>query len=402
MRQAYRPYFVIALVAYWCISTSTVVAAEPTALVTEGFDLAYNLDHEAAIAKLTSAVEVYPDNPIVHRSLAAAVWLKLIFSRGTLLVDNYLTGSVSRPTGDLEPPPVELDQLFEKHIERAIALSETEIRLAPDDANAHYELGIAVGLAASYRASIRGQTFRALRYAKRAYSAHQRVLELNPNRDDAKLLVGIYRYVVSIMPRLFRMMAYLVGFDGGKDEAIALVRDAAAYPGETQAEAQFALVLLLNRERQYGQAQRFLRQLRRTYPRNRLVWLETASTWLRDDRPAMADLSLVHGFSQLQGDDRTRMFGEDATWHLARGTARVDLGLVDRAHADLSRAANGDAPLWVTGRAQLGLGKLADLEGSRQRARDYYRQSKRLCDDARDRRCEQAADYYLDYPFTGS
>ena len=402
MRQAYRPYFVIALVAYWCISTSTVVAAEPTALVTEGFDLAYNLDHEAAIAKLTSAVEVYPDNPIVHRSLAAAVWLKLIFSRGTLLVDNYLTGSVSRPTGDLEPPPVELDQLFEKHIERAIALSETEIRLAPDDANAHYELGIAVGLAASYRASIRGQTFRALRYAKRAYSAHRRVLELNPNRDDAKLLVGIYRYVVSIMPRLFRMMAYLVGFDGGKDEAIALVRDAAAYPGETQAEAQFALVLLLNRERQYGQAQRFLRQLRRTYPRNRLVWLETASTWLRDDRPAMADLSLVHGFSQLQGDDRTRMFGEDATWHLARGTARVDLGLVDRARADLSRAANGDAPLWVIGRAQLGLGKLADLEGRRQRARDYYQQSKDLCDNARDRRCEQAADYYLDYPFTGS
>jgi len=115
----------------------------------------------------------------------------------------------------------------------------------------------------------------------------------------------------------------------------------------------------------------------------------------------MADLSLVHGFSQLQGDDRTRMFGEDATWHLARGTARVDLGLVDRARADLYRAANGNAPLWVIGRAQLGLGKLADLEGRRQRARDYYQQSKDLCAGARDRRCEQAADYYLDYPFTG-
>ncbi len=401
MRPAHRPYFATVLAACWCISTSTAVAAEPTAIVTEGFHLAYNLDHEAAIAKLLNAVQVYPDNPAVHRSLAAAVWLRLLFSRGTLLVDNYLIGSVSRPTGDLEPPPKELDQLFEKHIERAIALSETAIQLAPHDANAHYELGIAVGLAASYRASIRGQTFRAVRYAKRAYSAHQRVLELNPNRDDAKLLVGIYRYVVSIMPRLFRMMAYLVGFDGGKDEAIALVRDAAAYPSETQAEAQFALVLLLNRERQYGHAQRFLTQLRRDYPRNRLVWLETASTWLRDDRPAMADLSLAHGFSQLQGDNRTRMFGEDATWHLARGTARLDLGLVDRARADLSRAANGDAPLWVLGRAQLGLGKLADLDGSRQRARDHYRQSKDLCNDARDRRCKQAADYYLDYPFTG-
>ena len=196
-------------------------------------------------------------------------------------------------------------------------------------------------------------------------------------------------------------MAYLVGFDGGKDEAIALGRDAATYPGETQAEAQFALVLLLNRERQYGRAQHFLEQLRRAYPRNRLVWLETASTWLRDDRPAMANLSLAHGFSQLQGDNRTRMYGEDATWHLARGTARLDLSLIDRARADLSRAASGDAPLWVTGRAQLGLGKLADLDGRRHLARVHYRQSKNLCDDARDRRCEQAADYYLDYPFTG-
>jgi len=44
---------------------------------------------------------------------------------------------------------------------------------------------------------------------------------------------------------------------------------------------------------------------------------------------------------------------------------------------------------------------LADLDGSRQRARIHYRQSKNLCDDARDRRCEQAADYYLDYPFAG-
>ena len=339
MRPAYRSHFAIILFACWCVSGSTAAAAELHALVTEGFPLAYNLDHEAAIAKLTKAVQVYPDNPVGHRSLAATVWLQLLFSRGSLLVDNYLTGSISRPTGDLKPPPKELDQLFEKHIERAIALSERAIKLSPNDVNAHYELGIAVGLAASYRASIRGQTFRALRYAKRAYSAHQRVLELNPNRDDAKLLVGIYR-----------MMAYLVGFDGGKDEAIALVRDAATYPGETQAEAQFALVLLLNRERQYGRAQHFLEQLRRAYPRNRLVWLETASTWLRDDRPAMANLSLAHGFSQLQGDNRTRMYGEDATWHLARV---------------------------------------------------HYRQSKNLCDDARDRRCEQAADYDLDYPFTG-
>ena len=109
----------------------------------------------------------------------------------------------------------------------------------------------------------------------------------------------------------------------GAREAIELVAEAAAHPGEIQAEARFALVLLYNRERQYARARSVLDQLRRTFPRNRLVWLETASTWLRDDRPAMAGLALAQGFSALQGDGRKRMFGEDAVWHLKRGTARA-------------------------------------------------------------------------------
>lgn len=50
------------------------------------------------------------------------------------------------------------------------------------------------------------------------------------------------------------MMAYLVGLDGGKEAAINMVTAAAAYPKQHQAEAQFALVLLLNREREYARA----------------------------------------------------------------------------------------------------------------------------------------------------
>lgn len=84
--------------------------------------------------------------------------------------------------------------------------------------------------------------FVALRDARRAYGEHQRVLELDPNRKDANFTLGVYRYLVSLLPRPVRMMAYLVGFDGGHDEAIRLVEEAAAYPGDTQSEARFALV----------------------------------------------------------------------------------------------------------------------------------------------------------------
>ena len=381
--------------------SGTTFAAEPDPLLTEGFELVYNLDHEAAIDTFTRVIDARPDDPVAYRSVAATIWLRILFLRGTVLVDNYPSGSISRSSGKVEKPPDDLVLMFEQHVERAIELSEAAVRQTPEDVDAYYELGVAVGLAASYRGSVAGEPLRALRDAKRAYEAHEQVLKLDPSRDDAKLLIGVYRYIVSTLPRPIRMMAYLVGFDGGKKAAIKMVNAAAAYPGPHQAEAQFALVLLLNREREYARAQRVLTQLRRTYPRNRLVWLETASTWLRDERPAMAELILAHGFSRLQGDNRTRMLGEDTMWHLKRGTARAAVGLVDTARIDLARASTDAAPLWVSGRAHLELGKIADVEGDRSRARTHYDQSKDLCDDARDRRCEQAADHFLEQPYTG-
>lgn len=117
----------------------------------------------------------------------------------------------------------------------------------------------------------------------------------------------------------------------------------------------------------------------------------------------MAEVMLAHGFSRLQGDDRTRMRGEDTVWHLKRGTARAAVGLVNSAHIDLARASTDAAPLWVAGCAHhLELGKVADVEGDRSRARTHYDQSKGLCDDARDRPCERAADLIIDHPYTGA
>ena len=93
-----------------------------------------------------------------------------------------------------------------------------------------------------------------------------------------------------------------------------LVEEAAAYPGDSEVEAKFALVLLYSREKEFSQAQRVLSELKQRYPRNRLVWLESASTWLRDERARMAERDLRLGFAKLLEDDRTRMFGEDEMW----------------------------------------------------------------------------------------
>ena len=359
-----------------------------------GYDLAYNLNYDEAVAALTRAIESDPQHPGGYRGIAAITWLQILFLRGGVLVDSYLSdtgGAISRRRVRKPKPPAELAARFESHIERAVALSEEAVDRAPDDPDAHYELGASVALAASYRASIEGDALGALRQAKEAYTAHQTVLELDPRRKDANLTLGIYRYLVSLLPRAFRVLAYLVGFDGGKAEAIRLIEEAAAYPGDTRSEAQFALVLLYNRERQYGAAQRVLGDLRRRFPRNRLVWL-SASTWLRDERPRRAERAIVDGFARLERDARVRMEGEQAVWHLKRAAARVAGGRIALALPDLEAAETGAATPWVTGQAQIERGKIADLEGDRRRARDAYERGRKLCGEAKHRRCAAEAE----------
>src|SRR3954452_15474241 len=119
-------------------------------------DLAYNLDHDQALQLLRRAVELAPDDPAPHRSLASVLWLNLLFRRGAVTVDHYL-GSFSRSSVDLGQPPPEIDREFREQVQRAILLAERRVNANPKDAQAHYDLGAAVGLHASYVATVEGK-----------------------------------------------------------------------------------------------------------------------------------------------------------------------------------------------------------------------------------------------------
>ena len=92
--------------------------------------------------------------------------------------------------------------------------------------------------------------------ARRAYREHKRVLELDPRRKDAGLIVGMYRYAVSRCRGIGGSLAGLAGFDGGRERGIALIEAAAAYPSDVQANALFTLVVIYNREGRYDDALR--------------------------------------------------------------------------------------------------------------------------------------------------
>src|SRR5947207_5696236 len=298
----------------------------------------YSLDHDLALATFRQAVAADPQDPGAYRGLATSLWLSITFRRGNMTVDDYL-GRPNRPSNaPLPKPPPETVAAFHDAIERAIAIARKRIALNPRDADAHYQLGAAVGLRASYMATVDGSVMGAFRSAREAFDEHETVLALAPARKDAGLIVGTYRYIVSALALPLRWVAYVAGFGGGKERGIRLIEDAAAYNGDNRTDARFALMLLYNRERRYDDALGQLAQMREQYPRNRLLWLETGSTCLRAGRPADAERVLDEGFTRFADDRRPRMFGEDALWRYKRGTARAGIGKAAEAQADLRTA----------------------------------------------------------------
>src|SRR5688500_17696567 len=356
-----------------------VANQESARLRAHAFQLAYNLDYDEATREMEAAVRADPTDVAAVRGLAVIPWLLISFSRGAVTVDDYL-GSISRQNVALRQPPADLAARFHRHADRALMLAEAQLARQPRSPEALYELGNAVGLQASYAATVEGKILGAFRSARRAYDAHEQVLELDPSRKDAGLVVGMYRYVISAMSFPIRMMAYVAGFGGDKDKGIRMVEEAAASGGSVAADARFALVLLYNRERRFADALRVLAELRAEFPRNRILWLESGATALRAGRLDDAERLLSEGLSRLAADTRPRMYGEEALWMLKRGATRVALNRLADAETDLTRGAALEARPWVTGRIHAELGKVADLRQDRATARRHFQRALTLAE----------------------
>ena len=348
--------------------------------------LVYEHEHDQAIALLRDAVRLAPNDSTTHRTLASAIWLKMLFLRGAVTVDHYL-GSFTRSQVDLPKPPPELVREFQSEVARAIDLAEQRVAAQPKDAQAYFDLGAAVGLQASYTASIEGKLLAGFRSARRAYAAHEKVMQLDPARTDAGVTVGTYRYIVSTLSMPMRVMAYVAGFGGGKERGIRMLEETAAGDGESGTDARFALVLLYNRERRYDDALRVLQELRKMYPRNRLVVLEAGSTALRAGRPDQADTLLTEGLAMLAGTTGPTIPAEETLWRCKRGSARAALGRSDLALADLRVAAAPPAQPWVQGRARVEIARLAAARGDRKAAAAEARQAQTLCQQGNDPLC---------------
>lgn len=298
-------------------------SVDASALKRAGLEHGYNLDYPEALASFREAITADPQDPAAHRLAAATLWMQLLFAQGAVTVEDYLgqaRATVARPA----PAPA-VAAAFHEHLQHAIRLAEQKLRARPADADAHFQVGAAAGLRASYIATVEGRVKDSVGAGRRAYAEQTRVLDLDPTRHDAGLIVGLYRYSVSTLSLPMRLLARIAGFRSGRDIGLRMVEQAAAYPSDAQTNAQFALVLLYNREGRHADAARLIRELQARYPRNRLLGLEAGGTALRAGRPREALAAIDAGLARLEADPRPRAFGEESRWRSLRETAATAL-----------------------------------------------------------------------------
>jgi hypothetical protein len=192
---------------------------------------------------------------------------------------------------------------------RAIDLANARLKANPKDLQAKFDAGAAYGLQASYVASVEGSVMSAFGIAKNAYNAQEEVMDRDPSRVAAGLVVGTYRYLISTLNLPTRVVAYIAGFGGGKEKGIKLLEGAAKDP-ETRVDAQFALMLIYSREGRHNDVVRIAHQLSTEFPRNRLLVLEEGAAAIRAGRAVEADAALTRGLDGLQRDTRPRVPGE--------------------------------------------------------------------------------------------
>jgi tetratricopeptide (TPR) repeat protein len=352
--------------------------ARPVDLIERAYEAAFNLDHDEAIALARRAATADPDNARAQRAVASILWIGILFQRGAVTVDHFM-GSLTKSMDSLPPVPPGVAQEFTRVLDRAIALAEARVAANDDDPDAQYDLGAAYAIQASYNASIEGSVTAAFGSARKAFNAQEKVLEIDPSRSAARVVVGTYRYVVSGLSLPSRWFAYIAGFGGGKERGIEMIESALHDP-HARMEALSALLLIYTREERHVDALRIARMMSEAYPRNRLFVLEQGAAAVRADKPGEAEQVLTAGIAALDRDPRRRAPGEVALWHYKRAMARIALNQPEPARQDLETARRHRPLEWIRGRIQLEFGKIADLSGDRAKAISAYQEAREIAD----------------------
>ena len=339
-------------------------------LVREASDHFYNLDYLGAVERFERFHAAHPGDPQATALLLDAVLFQELYRLDLLDTtfyanDGFLTGRHA----------VVEDQ---KTRDRILALADEAIHEADwrisknqNDVDALYSRGWARSLKCTYMAMVQRSYVSGFKLALAAKNDHVHVLQLDPDYIDAKLVVGVYEYVVGALPLPFKLLIGFAGMSGSKSRGLEMLTDDGNRGIATSVEARTTIALFLRREARYAEAVKVVQSLRMQYPRDYLFSLEEAN--LRKD--AGEGMAAVAAYRDILAANKPGYYSS-ARMELAffgLGDAlRGQRHFADAAQSYEQAALTPNVGAELKIRSLLNAGECHDLNGERQPAlRDY-------------------------------
>ena len=345
-------------------------------LVAEGFDHFYNLEYDQAIAAFQKAIAQDPDSPDLHNHLAQTIVFQEMYRNGALESETVSGTNSFLRRPKMNPSP-ETEKRFLAEIDKAIALSEARLKKNPNDTGALYAEGISCGIRSDYYWVVKKSWHDSLRDATMARRLHNRIVELEPNNVDARLVQGVHDYIVGSLPWHYRMLGFLIGIHGDKERGIRTVQEVAKNGKLNGVDAEIFLCAMYRRENRTRLAVPLVQDLIQRFPRNYLLRLELSQMY------SMAGDG-THGLEAVEEVARLKRQhapGYDlAPWpkiYFQEGTIEFWYNDLDRALEDLKKvaAASSDVDLNTGASAYLRIGQIYDMTHHRQEALEAYRKA---------------------------
>jgi len=248
--------------------------------VREAYEHFYNLDYPGAVERFERIHVAHPGDPQATALLLNAMIFQELYRLDLLDTTFYANDGFLTGRHATEEDPKARDRIMGL-ADEAIREADARIEHNPNDVDALFARGWVRSLKCAYIAMVERGFGAGFRLATKAKEDEERVLELDPDYVDAKLVTGVYQYVVGALPWPFKLMIGFAGITGSKTRGLAMLNDAGNRGVITSIESRTVIALFLRREARYKEAIEVVRSLKSQYPHDFLFCLEEAN--LRKD-----------------------------------------------------------------------------------------------------------------------
>jgi tetratricopeptide (TPR) repeat protein len=349
-------------------------AADP--LIASGFDHFYNLEYDQALVDFAKFQSAHPDDAEIHNNIAQTLLYREMFRDGALESELVSGNNAFLRRQKLNASPATQRQ-FDDEITRAMTLAKARLATNPSDARALYTLGVTYALRSNFNFLVRKAWHDALSDATQARKMHDRVIALEPNNYDARLIPALHEYVVGGLSWSMRALGFLAGFHGDKEGGIRKLEEVARRGDQEKLDAELVLCAIYRREGKPKAALPLLNDLVRSYPRNYLFLFEKAQMYAALGNKAEA-LGAVEQIARLKRAGTSGF--ANISWekiYYEMGNIQFWYDDLDQSLASLKRATSATSNLDLNSGvlAYMREGQIYDMKNQRDLARKAYEQA---------------------------